>query len=102
MIIKDIAFVALQAQLPAGKAYGMSKSLATARATTLVRLRLEDGTEGIGECWGIPQVNLAMLPLIKGYLVGANVLDIEHGFALMLARHYHFGAQGPLTWCISG
>lgn len=102
MNISDIAFVALQAQLPAGKAYGMSKSLATARATTLVRLRLEDGTEGIGECWGIPQVNLAMLPLIKGYLVGTNVLDIEHGFALMLARHYHFGVQGPLTWCISG
>jgi len=102
MIISDIAFVAVQAQLPAGKAYGMSKSLATARATTLVRLRLEDGTEGIGECWGIPQVNLAILPLIKGYLVGTNVLDIEHGFALMLARHYHFGVQGALTWCISG
>jgi D-galactarolactone cycloisomerase len=102
MIISDIAFVAVQAQLPAGKAYGMSKSLATARATTLVRLRLEDGTEGIGECWGTPQVNLAILPLIKGYLVGTNVLDIEHGFALMLARHYHFGVQGALTWCISG
>jgi D-galactarolactone cycloisomerase len=102
MVISDIAFIALHAQLPAGGAYGMSKSLATARMTTLVRLRLADGTEGIGECWGIPQVNLAMLPLIKGYLVGTNVLDIEHAYALMLARHYHFGVQGPLTWCISG
>lgn len=102
MIIDDISFIPLQVQLPAGSAYGMSKSLASARATTLVRLRLADGTEGIGECWGIPQVNLAMLPLVKSYLLGTNVLDIEHVFAQMLARHYHFGVQGPMTWCISG
>jgi D-galactarolactone cycloisomerase len=80
----------------------MSKSLATSRATTLVRLRLADGTEGIGECWGMPQVNLAVLPLLKSYLIGINVLDITHAYSLMLARHYHFGVQGPMTWCISG
>ncbi|MGL4289652.1 MAG: mandelate racemase/muconate lactonizing enzyme family protein [Phreatobacter sp.] len=102
MVIQDISFVPIQAQLPGGGAYGMSKSLATARATTLVRLKLEDGTEGIGEAWGMPQVNLAYLPLLKSYLVGTNVLDIEHAYSLMLARHYHFGVQGPLTWCISG
>lgn len=102
MVIDDISFIALQAQLPPGGAYGMSKSLATARATTLVRLKLAGGTEGIGECWGMPPVNLAMLPLIKSYLVGTNVLDIEHSYSLMLARHYHFGVQGPMTWCISG
>ena len=102
MVIDDISFIPLQAQLPAGSAYGMAKSLATARATTLVRLRLADGTEGIGECWGMPQVNLAMLPLVKSYLVGTNVHDVEHAYSLMLARHYHFGVQGPMTWCISG
>jgi D-galactarolactone cycloisomerase len=102
MIIQDISFIPLLAPLPAGSAYGMSKSLATARATTLVRLRLADGTEGVGEAWGMPQVNLAYLPLLKGYLIGTHVLDIEHAYELMLARHYHFGVQGPLTWCISG
>jgi D-galactarolactone cycloisomerase len=102
MVIDDISFVPLQALFPAGSAYGMSKSLATARATTLVRLRLADGTEGIGECWGLPQVNLAVLPLVKSYVVGTNVLDIEHTYSQMLARHYHFGVQGPMTWCISG
>ena len=102
MKIRDLAFVAVQAPLPAGKAYGMAKSLATARATTLVRLVLEDGTEGVGECWGMPLVNLAMLPLLKGYLIGVNVLDVEHSFAQMFARHYHFGVQGPMTWCVSG
>ena len=102
MIIEDIAFIPLQAQLPPGRSYGMAKSLASARATTLVRLRLSDGTEGVGECWGMPTVNLAMLPLVKGYLLGSHVLDIEHVFSQMLARHYHFGVQGPLTWSISG
>ncbi|QCK87435.1 mandelate racemase/muconate lactonizing enzyme family protein [Phreatobacter aquaticus] len=102
MKIRDLSFVAIQAPLPEGKAYGMAKSLATARATTLVRLVLEDGTEGNGECWGMPLVNLAMLPLLKGYLIGVNVLDVEHAFAQMFARHYHFGVQGPMTWCISG
>src|SRR5262249_50404738 len=54
------------------------------------------------EAWGLPQANLAYLPLLKSYLVGVNVFDIEHAYSLMLARHYHFGVQGPLTWCISG
>ena len=102
MKISDIGFVSLSAQLPEGKAYGMSKALATARQTTLVRLTLEDGTEGYGEAWGMPPVNQAYLPFIKGYLVGTNVLDAEQSFSRILARHYHFGVQGPLMACLSG
>ena len=102
MKISDIGFVSLSAQLPEGKAYGMSKSLATARQTTLVRLILDDGTEGYGEAWGMPPVNQAYLPFIKGYLVGTNVLDAEQSFSRILARHYHFGVQGPLMACLSG
>ena len=100
--IRDLAFIALAAALPEGKSYGMSKSLATARQSTLVRLTLSDGTEGYGEAWGMPAVNLAYLPFVKGYLIGADVLDVEHIFARILARHYHFGIQGPLMGCLSG
>jgi D-galactarolactone cycloisomerase len=100
--IKDIVFVSLHAQLPEGMAYGMSKSLATARQTTLVRLTLENGTEGYGEAWGLPAVNQAYLPLIRGYLLGINTLDVEQSFFRILARHYHFGVQGPLMACLSG
>src|SRR5215204_4988339 len=28
-------------------------------------------------------------------------LDVEHAFGRILARHYHFGVQGPLTACLS-
>lgn len=102
MEIADITFIPLAADLAPGKAYGMAKALATSRQSTLVRLVLEDGTEGAGEAWGMPAVNLAYLPFVKGYLVGTNVFDVEHAFGRILARHYHFGVQGPLTACLSG
>lgn len=102
MKITEIGFVALLANLPEGKAYGMSKSLTTSRQTTLVRLTLEDGTEGYGEAWGMPAVNQAYLPFIRSYLIGVNVFDIEQVFSRVLARHYHFGVQNALMACFSG
>ena len=102
MLIESLSFIPLTAQLPAGASYGMSKALTSARQATLVRLKLADGTEGYGEAWGIPEVNLAYLPMLRGYVVGGNVLDVEQIYALILARHYHFGIQGPLMACISG
>jgi D-galactarolactone cycloisomerase len=100
--IRDIVFVSLMAPLPEGKAYGMSKALATARQSTLVRLILDDATQGWGEAWGMPSVNQAYLPFLKGYLVGTDVLDVEQTFSRILAKNYHFGVQGPLMACISG
>ena len=102
MKIKSIAFVALTVPLGAGKAYGMSKSLATGRQSTLVRLTLENGTIGYGEAWGIPAVNKAFEPFLSSYLVGTDVFSCEHVFSRILARHYHFGVQGGLMWSISG
>ena len=102
MKIKTLAFVALNAPLASGKAYGMSKSLTTGRQSTLIRLTLEDGTEGFGEAWGMPAVNLAYEAFLSSYIVGANPLDIEHVFDRILARHYHFGYQNPMLAAISG
>jgi D-galactarolactone cycloisomerase len=100
--IRDIRFVALSVDLPPGKAYGMSKSLATARQTTLVVVDTESGAAGVGEAWGMPPVNQAYLPLLKSYLLGADVADVELVFARILARHYHFGLQNSMMGCISG
>ena len=75
--IADISFIPLSAPLPHGKAYGMSKSLVTARQSTLVVIKTEAGTEGVGEAWGVPQVNMAYLPLLKSYLLGADATDVE-------------------------
>lgn len=102
MRISSIVFVGLSAPLPEGKAYGMSKALATGRQSTLVRLVLEDGTEGWGEAWGLPAVNKAHLPFLTNYLVGTDVFECEHVFSRILARHYHFGMQNALMHAISG
>ena len=100
--ITDISFIGLLAPLPHGKAYGMSKSLATARQATLVVIKTEAGMEGVGEAWGVPQVNVAYLPLLKSYLIGTDVTDVELVFARILARHYHFGLQNQMMACLSG
>lgn len=102
MKIAEIDFVALSVPVKAGKAYGMSKLIAAGRQSTLVRLRLEDGTEGFGEAWGPPEFNLAYLKFLSGYLVGCDVFDIEHAYDRVLARHYHFGMQNALMTAISG
>ena len=102
MRIRSIAFIALSAPLADGKAYGMSKALATGRQSTLVRLTLDDGTIGHGEAWGLPAVNKAYLPLLSDYLVGTDVFDCEHVFSRILARHYHLGLQNGLMHAISG
>lgn len=102
MKIASLSFIALSAPLAEGKAYGMSKSLATGRQSTLVRLTLEDGTEGWGEAWGLPAVNRAYKPVLAGYVVGSDVFAIEHVFDRILARHYHFGLQNQMLTAISG
>lgn len=102
MKIRSIDFIALSAPLDAGKAYGMSKALSTGRQSTLVRMTLADGTIGHGEAWGMPAVNKAYAPLLKGYLEGTDVFDCEHAFSRILARHYHFGVQNGMLWGISG
>lgn len=102
MKITELSFIALAAPVAPGKAYGMSKALATGRASTLVRLTLEDGTQGVGEAWGMPAVNKAYEGFFADYLQGANVFDIEHVYDRILARHYHFGVQNPMMACISG
>ena len=100
--IRDIRFIELSAPLAEGRAYGMAKSLSTARQTTLVVIDTQDGAVGVGEAWGMPAVNQAYLPLLKGYLLGADVADVELVFARILARHYHFGLQNSMMGCISG
>ncbi|MFL6694775.1 MAG: enolase C-terminal domain-like protein, partial [Ramlibacter sp.] len=100
--ISSVRFIPLSVSLPPGKAYGMAKSLATARQTTLVVVETRSGVAGIGEAWGPPAVNQSYLPLLSGYLQGCDLADVELVFSRIVARHYHFGLQNQLMACISG
>jgi D-galactarolactone cycloisomerase len=100
--ITDIRFIVLSAPLPEGKRYGMSKMLTGARQTTLVVLDTDDGIQGVGEARNAPGANVGMLPLLKNYLTGVELADVELVFSQVMARHYHFGLQGALLSAISG
>ncbi len=102
MKISAIQFLGLSAPLGAAKPYGMSKSLATGRQSTVVRLTLENGVVGYGEAWGLPTFNRGYEAFLASYLVGCDLFDIEHSYSRILARHYHFGVQGAMMACISG
>ncbi len=100
--ITDIRFIVLSAPLPAGQTYGMAKLLTGARTTTLVVLETDEGIQGLGEARNAPGANVGMLAMLKGYLVGVDLTDVEHVFSRVMARHYHFGMQGALVSAISG
>jgi len=99
-IITSIRFEALSA--PVARPYGMAKGLAAARQSTIVVIETRDGIQGIGEAWGAPAVNLANLPLLRDYIEGRDIADVELAFQLIIARHYHFGLQNQMIACLSG
>jgi len=98
--ITDIRFYGLSA--PLHTAYGMAKSLATVRQSTLVTVEIAGGITGIGEAWGMPGINQAYLEFLKSYLVGSHLTDVELIFTRICTRHYHFGLQNAMMACISG
>jgi D-galactarolactone cycloisomerase len=100
--IVDITLVPLVAPLPAGRAYGMARGLSGARMATLVRLRTDDGVEGLGEAWGLAAATRAYLDMLRPYLVGKDVHDFEHVVSMVLSKHYHFGIQNQMVACLSG
>lgn len=100
--IRDVQMVPLVAPLPPGGAYGMARGLATARHATILRVRTEDGVEGLGEAWGPPGITRACLDLVLPYLIGREVYDFEHVMGLVLAKHYHFGVQNQIIACLGG
>lgn len=100
--ITDIALVPLVAPLPSGRAYGMARGLSGARMATLIRLRTEDGVEGLGEAWGLATATRAYLDMLRPYLIGQAVYDLEHTVSLVLSKHYHFGIQNQMMACLSG
>ena len=97
-IIKTLRFHPVGAAV--AKPYGMAKGLATARQSTIVVVETADGIQGVGEAWGPPAANMANLDLLKGYVEGRDVADIELAFQLIIARHYHFGIQNQLMACL--
>ncbi len=98
--IADIEIIPVE--YPVAIPYGSSRGLTPKRAAGIVRLRTDDGIEGIGEAWGPPGVTRAYLDVVKARYIGAS-LFAQRGVAQhILASHYHFGTANGLVALMGG
>ncbi len=98
--IRSIEVVPVEA--PVAVPYGSSRGLVPKRQAGIIRLRTEDGIEGIGEAWGPPGVTRAYLETVQARFIGAE-LSAQRGVAQqVLASHYHFGTANGLIALLGG
>jgi D-galactarolactone cycloisomerase len=100
--IRSIEAFYLRAQLP--EPFGWSQAWTDTRASTLVRVTAEDGTEGWGEAGVVatPALVAVIDQLVAPRLVGRDVFD-RHGLIDDVAATYKVaGQRGLLLQALSG
>jgi D-galactarolactone cycloisomerase len=102
MKLRSIEAVGLQYEVPDERAYGSAAGIHTRRQVTLIRVRTEDGIEGIGEARMSLGLVRASLDVLKPAFIGTDLHDRDVHFTRLMNRVYHFGTQGPLVATYSG
>lgn len=102
MKIKSIEAIGLAYELPPERVYGSAVGIHARRQVTLIRLRTEDGIEGLGDARGPVGLVGASLETLKPAFIGADIHDRDIIFTRLLNRMYHLGLQGPLVVAYSG
>lgn len=102
MKIKSIEAVGLAYELPPERMYGSAVGFHPRRQVTLIRLRTEDGIEGIGDARGPVGLVRANLELLKTVFIGTDIHDRDVIYTRLMNRLYHLGLQGPLLVAYSG
>ena len=102
MKIKSIEVIGLACNLAEGKIYGAAVGLHSQRRASLIRLRTEDGIEGIGDARAPFGLVRAAIEMMKPAFIGSNLHDREAVFSRYLNSVYHMGYQGALTAAYSG
>ena len=82
--------------------YGSARGLVPKRQAGLIRLRTDDGIEGIGEAWGPPAVTRAYLDVVAPRFLGAPLFSHRGIAQQVLAGLYHFGSAGGLVALLGG
>jgi D-galactarolactone cycloisomerase len=100
--IQSIEVIGLACKLTAGKIYGSSVGLHTHRRASLIRLRTEDGIEGIGDVRAPVGFVRAAIEMMKPAFIGSNLHDRDAVFNRFFNSVYHMGHQGALIAAYSG
>jgi D-galactarolactone cycloisomerase len=102
MKIKSIEVIGLACKLTPGRVYGSAVGLHSQRRASLIRLRTEDGIEGIGDARAPVGLVRAAIELMKPAFIGSNLHDRETVFNRILNTTYHLGNQGAVIAAYSG
>jgi len=102
MKIQSIEAVGIAYEVPPERIYGSTVGLHARRQFTLIRVRTDDGIEGIGDARGPVSIVGPHLELLKTKFIGTDIDDREVIFARLLNQLYHFGRQGALIVAYSG
>ena len=101
MRIESIETVMLRAELE--QPFGWSQFWTNTRSTTLVRVRTDDGIEGLGECFGPPESAKAIIDgLYAPKLVGRDPLDTEVIWTDLYQLLRQHGQKGLSIQALSG
>jgi D-galactarolactone cycloisomerase len=100
--IQSIEVIGLACKLTAGKIYGSSVGLHSQRRASLIRLRTEDGIEGIGDARAPVGFVRAAIEMMKPAFIGSNLHDRDAVFNRFFNSVYHMGHQGALIAAYSG
>ena len=102
MKLRSIDVVGLQWQVPEANRYGAAVGIGGQRNATLIRIRTDEGIEGIGDSRAPVGLVRANMEMLRVAFVGTDILDRDITFTRLLNRQYHNGMQGPLIAAYSG
>jgi D-galactarolactone cycloisomerase len=100
--IQSIEVIGLACKLSPGRTYGSAVGLHSQRRASLIRLRTEDGVEGIGDARAPVGFVRAGIEMLKPAFIGSNLHDRDAVFNRIFNSVYHLGHQGPLIAAYSG
>lgn len=102
MRITSIEPIPLRYTLPPEQAYGMARGLVGERVCTLVRVRVDEGLEGIGEAWGPPAIVVPHVEALRDVFFQQDPYDLEVVIQRWLNVTYHQGYAGLRFAALSG
>ncbi|NDA39244.1 MAG: mandelate racemase/muconate lactonizing enzyme family protein, partial [Actinobacteria bacterium] len=93
---------AFEANVPLPEPIAVGSTVLKARTYTIVRVRCEDGLEGIGYCYsrGLP-IKEIVLNMIAPVVIGKVVENSEDIRAEVLATYWHSAEHGTFTAAVS-
>ena len=101
MKIQSIEAIVLRAKL--SRRFGWSQNWADGRATTLVRIRTDDGLEGIGECCGPPETAKVIIDeLFAPHLIGRDPFDSDVLWLELFQKYRQYARRGLATQALGG